>query len=61
MSNKHYARKSLSERIELKDILKHRRHPAPLSSLEKAELENYLKRKRLLLYDYELDSYKEEK
>ncbi len=61
MSNRKGYYKSVSERIELKDVLAKRRFIKPLSKSEMRELENYLSRKTLIVMDVELDTYKEDK
>ena len=57
MSNRKGSYKKISERIELKDILKNKRRIKPLSFGEERELRDYLARKTLLLYDGELDTF----
>lgn len=61
MSNWSYSRKKVSERVELSDVLRNKKIMYKLSKEELEELADYLKWKKLLVYDRELDFFKEEK
>lgn len=61
MSNRKGNYKKISQRVELRDIMATRKFIKPLTKDEKESLSDYISQKTLLVYDTDLDYFKEEK